>query len=100
MGTLHGDYSEYLKHADEDVIQSIQTCCEMFMKHKYKTTKRGKETDLMLLKPIKKEFVKVMDPDVSIIEKREILSKPQVGHGIFTLLASTVLPALISLFTK
>ena len=54
----------------------------------------------MLLKPIKKEFEKVMDPDVPIKEKRKVLSKPQVGHGIFTLLASTVLPALISLFRK
>ena len=100
MGTLHGDYSEYMKHADEDVIKSIQTCCKMFRKRKYKTTKRGRENDLMLLEPIKKEFVKVMDPDVSITEKREILSKPQVGQGIFTLLASTVSPALISLFTN
>ena len=41
-----------------------------------------------------------MDPDVSIKEKREVLSKPQVGHGLFTLLASTVLPELFSLFTK
>ena len=100
MGTLHGDYSEYIKHANEDDIQSIQTCCDMFRRRKYKTTKRGRENDLMLLKPIKKEFEKVMDPDVSITEKCEILSKPQVGQGIFTLLASTILPALISLFTK
>ena len=100
MGTLHGDYSEYMKHADDDDIQSIQTCCDMFRRLKYKTTKRGRENDLMLLEPIRKEFENVMDPDVSIKKKREILSKPQVGQGIFTLLASTVLPALISLFTK
>ena len=43
MGTLHGDYSEYMKHTDEDVFQSIQTCCEAFRKRKYKTTKRGRE---------------------------------------------------------
>ena len=71
-----------------------------FMECKYKTTKRGRENDLMLLKPIKKEFKKVSDPDVSIKEKRKVLSKPQVGHGIFTLLAGTILPELISLFTK
>ena len=38
-----------------------------------------------------------MDPDVSIKEKRKVFSKPQVGQGIFTLLASTILPKLISL---
>ena len=72
----------------------------MFRKRDYKITKRGRENDLMFLNPIKREFEKVMDPDVSIKEKRKVLSKPQVGHGVFTLLASTVLPALISLFTK
>ena len=100
MGTLHGDYSEYMKHCDADDIKHIQYCCEGFMERKYKTTKRGWENDIMLLKPIRKEFENVMDPDVSIKEKRKILSKPQVGQGIFTLLASTILPALISLFTK
>ena len=62
----------------------------------YKTTKRGRENDLILLKPIKKEFKKVIDSDVPIKEKRRILSEPQVGRGIFTLLASTILPALFS----
>ena len=100
METFNGDYSEYMKHADEDEIENIQNCCKFFMKHDYETTKRERESDLMFLKPIRKEFEKVSDPDVSIKKKRKILSKPQVGHGIFTLLASTVLPALISLFTK
>ena len=100
MESLNGDFGEYINNADEDDIKHIQCCCDAFMERRYKTTKRGRENDLMLLKPIEKEFVKVMDPDVSITEKREILSKPQVGQGIFTLLASTVLPALISLFTK
>ena len=100
MGTLHGDYSEYMKHADEDDIESIQTCCDMFRRCKYKTTKRGRKYELQFLKPMEKEFEKGMDSDVSIKEKREILSKPQVGHGNFTLLASTILPALISLSTK
>ena len=54
----------------------------------------------MFSKPIKKEFEKVSDPDGPINEKYEISTRPQVGHGIFPLLASTVLPALVSLFTR
>jgi len=38
--------------------------------------------------------------NVSMKKKRRILSKPQVGKGIFTAIASFVLPALISLITK
>ena len=58
--------------------------------------REGENVKKKLFKPIEREFLKVMDSDVSIKEKREILSKPQVGHGIFTLLASTILPTLIS----
>ena len=31
---------------------------------------------------------------------REILEKPQIGHGIFNLLAGTILPAFVSAFTS
>ena len=97
MESLNGDFGEYINNADEDDIKHIQCCCEAFMERRYKTTKRGRENDLMLLKPIKREFEKVMDRDVSIKEKRKVLSKPQVGQGIFTLLASTILSKIISL---
>ena len=47
MGTLHGDYSECMKHADEDDIKSIQTCCDMFRRCEYKTTDKWRKYDLM-----------------------------------------------------
>ena len=39
---------------------------------------------------------KLADPKLSVKSKRKLLREPQVGNGIFTILASTVLPALIS----
>ena len=33
-------------------------------------------------------------------EKHKILSKPQIGYGIFTMLATTFLPAFVSLLTR
>ena len=36
----------------------------------------------------------------SVKKKRKILSDPQIGHGIFTMLASMILPAIISAKTK
>ena len=48
MESMNGDYSEYINNADEEVIKYIQGCCDMFMKRDYKTTKRGRENDLML----------------------------------------------------
>ena len=56
MEVVCGDYSEYMKHADEDVIKSIQACCDMFSRGKYKTTKSGRKSELQFLKPIEKRI--------------------------------------------
>ena len=52
------------------------------------------------LESIKKYIRMLSKRKLSIKKKRAILSKPQVGKGVFTALASFVIPALISLITK
>ena len=54
----------------------------------------------ILLRPIREYIDKLMEPELSMKKKRRILSKPQVGKGVFTALASFVIPALISLISK
>ena len=54
----------------------------------------------IFLKPISKEINTLSNKRKSVKTKREILSDPQIGKGIFTLLASTILPALISALVK
>ena len=109
MEALKRDFSEYINNADEDDIEHIKDCCELFKNGEYKCTGEkvllkctgeDRKSDLMFLKPIKKGFEKVRDPDVSINEKPEILSHPWFGHGTSTLLASTLLPALVSLLRQ
>ena len=53
-----------------------------------------------IFKPIQKETDTQSNKRKSVKTKREILSDPQIGKGIFTLLASTILPALISALVK
>ena len=53
-----------------------------------------------VLLPIKNSIDRLANPKYSIKKKRVILSKPQVGEGVFTALASFVIPALISMITK
>ena len=53
-----------------------------------------------LLLPIKEYIVELMEPELSMKRRRKILSKPQVGKGVFTALASFVIPALISMISK
>ena len=53
-----------------------------------------------LLLPIKEYINKLAEPELSMKRRRKILSKPQVGKGVFTALASFVIPALISMISK
>ena len=50
-----------------------------------------------LIKKLKKELIKIANPSYNIEEKRKILSNKQSGDGIFSIIASTVLPFLIDL---
>jgi len=52
------------------------------------------------LAPIKKEVRQLGNPKLLIKTKRKLLKNPQVGFGVFTALASFVIPALISLITS
>ena len=52
------------------------------------------------LNPINRYIRRLAEPDYSLKKKRQILSKPQVGKGVFTAVASFVIPALISMITK
>ena len=48
----------------------------------------------------RRNILKLADYRETVGEKRKILAKPQVGYGIFSLLAGTILPALVSAFVK
>ena len=50
----------------------------------------GKE----FIAPMKKTFLDIADPSVSVNEKRKLLRDKQVGNGIMGLLASAILPVL------
>ena len=52
------------------------------------------------LLPIKNSIIRLANPKYSMKKKRAILSKPQVGEGVFSAIASFVIPALISMITK
>ena len=92
---MNCDLSEYIRHTRKDEIKHIESCCDIFLKGKYKCKKHKRRVMGMLARPFKIQMEKISDSDVSIKETWEILSKPQVWHGIFTVLAGTVLPALI-----
>ena len=44
--------------------------------------------------------MRLSDYSETVGDKQDISEKPQLGHGIFTLLAGTLLPALVFDFVK
>ena len=63
--------------------------------------------DKKKLRQIKKKLTTSPDdmrtlskPSTSLLRKRQILSNDQVGGGIFSLLATTIIPALIGAIAK
>ena len=89
----------FLENCPDECIHNL---CEICYNILHQTIRLNKDKRYRLkkkLNPIRVDIRKLADSRSSIKSKRKILSKPLVGHGIFTLLVRTVLPALISLLT-
>ena len=81
--------SDYFKHCPRNEVELVCKICTHPKMHNEKILRR-------FAKPFRKYNRSLKGSNMGV--KRNILSKPQVGNGIFTLLA-TILPALISGFT-
>ena len=94
---LKGDqHQDFLRKCADECIHTICEACYNILNQTIKLTKDRKHRVKKKLKPIHDDVRKLSNSKLSVKTKREILRKPQVGKGIFTLLATTVLPALIS----
>ena len=76
----------------DDNIDRIGEICFNVLNHHIEIQTDDEEE----IKKIIPSLKTMADPDANIQEKRKLLCHPQVGSGLFTLMAS-VLPALISL---
>lgn len=80
----------------DECIHAICETCYNILEDAIPMERRKKNQLKSKLMPLRFHIRKLADPKVSIKEKKGVLKNPQVGEGIFTILASTVLPALIS----
>ena len=87
---------DFLKNCPDECIHAVCEACYNILNQSLKLNKDQKHRVKKKLKPIRDDIRKLSNAELSVKTKREILRKPQVGKGIFTLLATTVLPALIS----
>ena len=98
--SLKGDYRGFAQHMNSKDIHIISSCCFNLLEDNIPLPHAKKEQIKIFLRPIKKEINIISNKRGSVKKKREILSDPQIGNGIFTLLATTILPALVSALVK
>ena len=98
--SLKGDYQNFAQHTNSRDIDTITICCANLIQDNIPLSLAKKKSIKELLSPIGKDIKTLSNRRTSIRKRREILTNPQVGSGIFTLLAGTILPAIISAFVK
>ena len=97
---MKGDYRGYAEHANSKDIHTISSCCFNLLEDNIPLPSSKKKFIKIFFKLIQKEIKVIGDKKDSVKKKRKILSDPQIGHGIFTMLASMILPAIISAIAK
>ena len=98
--SLKGDYQNFAQHTNPRDIDTITICCANLLQDNIPLPLYKKKSIKVLLSPIGKDIKSLSNKRTSIRKRREILTNPQVGSGIFTLLTGTLLPAIISAFVK
>ena len=98
--SLKGDYQNFVQHTNSRDIDTITKCCANLIQHNIPLPLSKKKSIKLFLSPIEKDIKSVSNRRKSIKKRREFFSNPQAGSGIFTLLAGTILPAIIYAFVK
>jgi len=91
-----GEKLDMAQDCPEHIIHSVCECCYNLCQGYLPLPREKKYRARNALKPIRHEVRELADSGTLLKRKRQLLSDPQVGNGVFTILASTILPALIS----
>ena len=85
---------------DEESIHSICEVLHNLFKNNFGLNLKKCKHIRHKYAPHKTKIKVLMNPKASVKRKRQILSDNQIGSGLFTVLASVAIPALISALTS
>ena len=91
-----GERKKYLEFCTDDEIHAICGACKNFLSNNIKMSEKKKSYLRKKLTPIKDDIRKLSNPQSSVEKKRELLKRDQTGKGVFSLLASVIIPSIIS----
>ena len=86
----------FFKNCSDKYISSLGQCCHNITQNGFNFNKRQAVKVKQKCRPIKKSIRDLANRRLPISKKRKILMKNQIGQGIISLLATTLVPLLIS----
>ena len=86
----------FFKNCPNKYISSVGQCCHNITQNGFNFNKRQAVKVKQKCRPIKKSIRDLANRRLPISKKRKILLKTQIGQGIISLLATTLVPLLIS----
>ena len=98
--SLNGKLSSFFKHTNSRDIDTICKCCHNLLLGNIPLTPKEKKHIKKIIEPGFEKIKILARKNTSTREKRKVLSENQVGAGIISLLATTLLPILISSIVK
>ena len=90
------DRKDYLNLCTDNEIHAICGACKNFLSNNIKMSGKKKSYLRKKLNPIKDDIRKLSKQQTSVKKKRELLKRDQTGKGVFSLLASVIIPSIIS----
>ena len=86
----------FIEKCSSECIHTICEACYNFLNGGIKLKKFKSIKDK--IRPHRFDIRKLANPRISVKSKRKILSEPQQGGGIFSMLATSLIPAIIESF--
>jgi len=91
--------AKIVKLFDDNTIHNICEClCNLF-KNTFKLPPKKCGYIRKKFGGHRSQILKLIDPNTSVKKKKDLLSSQQIGSGLFTILASVALPAIIGALT-
>ena len=90
------DRERYLNSCSDSDLHAICGACKNFLNNNISMTNKQKTYLKKKLFTLKKDIRKLSRPQTSVKKKRELLKIDQIGKGVFSLLASVIIPSIIS----
>ena len=84
----------------DDTIHKLCESCQNLLQNTYSIESRNLNKITKKMKPYAKDVRKLASPTTSLLRKRKLLANQQIGGGIFAILASTIIPALLTAIAK